>query len=136
VSRRAASIITEAELEVLKVLWERPSATVREVHAALAQQGRQQAYNTVLTLLQRLEAKEFVQGDKGGPANVYRAAVSRESLLNRRLAELADQLCDGTSSPLLLALVEGGRFTAEEIRQLREMLDRLEPPRRGRPRTG
>jgi predicted transcriptional regulator len=126
--------VSKGELEVLKVLWERPAATVREVHAALQQQGRQQAYNTVLTLLQRLEAKGYVTGDKGGPANVYRAAVSRDDLVSRRLRELADQLCDGTSSPLLHALVEGGQFTPEEIRKLRDMLDRLEPPRRGRPR--
>jgi predicted transcriptional regulator len=127
--------VSKAELEVLKVLWERPSATVREVNAALREQGRDQAYTTVQTLLQRLEAKGFVTCDKAGPAHVYRAAVSRDDLVSRRLRELAEQLCDGASSPLLLALVEGSRLTPEEVRQLRELLDRLEPPRRGRPRA-
>jgi predicted transcriptional regulator len=135
VDERQASV-GKGELEVLKVLWERPAATVREVHAALAQQGRQQAYNTVLTMLQRLEAKGFVASERGGPANVYRAAVSRDALVSRRLRELADQLCDGTRSPLLLALVEDTRLSADEVRQLRELLDRLETPRRGRPRSG
>jgi predicted transcriptional regulator len=124
--------VSKAELEVLKVLWERPSATVREVNAALREQGRDQAYTTVQTLLQRLQAKGYVSSDRGGPANVYRAAVSRDDLVSQRLRELSEQLCDGTSSPLLLALVEGSRLTAEEVRRLRELLDRLQPPRRGR----
>jgi predicted transcriptional regulator len=125
--------VSRAELEVLKVLWERPPATVREVNAALRRQGRHQAYTTVQTLLQRLEAKGFVRADRGGPAHVYRAAVSRDDLVSRRLDELADTLCDGTASPLVLALVEGGRLTPDDVRQLRELLDRLQP-RRGRSR--
>ncbi len=68
--------------------------------------------------------------------HVYQAAVSRDDLLGRRLRELADQFCDGTASPLLLALVGDGRLTADDIKQLRQLLDQLEPPRRPRPRSG
>jgi predicted transcriptional regulator len=128
--------VSKGELEVLKVLWERPAATVREVNAALREQGRDQAYTTVQTLLQRLESKGYVASEKGAPAHVYRATVSRDALVNLRLRELSEQLCDGTSSPLLHALVEGSRLSAEEVRQLRELLERLEPPRRGRGRGG
>jgi predicted transcriptional regulator len=128
--------ISEAELEVLKVLWQRQSGTVRDVSAELERQGRQRrAYTTVQTLLQRLEAKGYVTCDKTGTPNVYRAAVTREDLLNRRLRQLADDLCGGTASPLLLALVEGGRFTRTDIRRLRDLRDRLDPPRRGRPQS-
>jgi BlaI family penicillinase repressor len=130
------STISEAELEVLKVLWEHDSGTVRAINTTLQRQGRRWAYTTVQTLLQRLESKGHVQSDKNGPAHVYRAAVSREDLLSRRLRELADQFCDGTSSPLLLALVGDSRLTADEIKQLRQLLDQLEPPRRPRPRSG
>ena len=130
------SSISEAELDVLKVLWERPSGTVREINEILHQQGRRWAYTTVQTLLQRLESKGHVQSDKSGPAHVYRAAISRDDLLSRRLRELADQFCDGTSSPLLLALLGDGRLTSDDIRQLRQLLDRLEPQRRPRPRSG
>jgi predicted transcriptional regulator len=130
------SIISEAELDVLKVLWERPSGTVREINEILHQQGRRWAYTTVQTLLQRLESKGHVRSDKSGSAHVYRAAVSRDDLLSRRLRELADQLCDGTSSPLLLALLGDSRLTSNDIKELRELLDRLEPQRRPRPRSG
>jgi predicted transcriptional regulator len=117
--------VSEAELEVLKVLWQHGPGTVRAVSARLG--GRPRAYTTVQTLLQRLEAKGYVASDRGGPANVYRAAVSRDDLLSRRLRALADQLCDGTASPLLLALVQGGRFTPEDLQRFRRLLDELEP---------
>jgi predicted transcriptional regulator len=129
--------ISDAEMEVLKELWARPAATVREVAAALEAQGRpRRAYTTVQTLLQRLEAKGYVACDKAGSVNVYRAAVSRDELLGRRLRELAEELCGGTASPLLLALVGAGRFSRDDLRRCRELLDRLDPPRRGRSGPG
>jgi predicted transcriptional regulator len=116
--------VSEAELEVLKALWQAGGpATVRQLRAGLAGQGRRWAYTTVQTLLQRLEAKGCVCCDRSGPAHVFSAAVSRGELLGRELRELAERLCDGTSSPLLLALVEGGRLTAAEIDRLRRLLD-------------
>lgn len=125
-ARRPA--ISETELEVLKALWEHGPATVRQLDPVLRRQGRRWAYNTVLTLLQRLQAKKYVASDKGGVAHVFRPLVSREELLQTRLRDLADQLCEGTASPLLLALVEGHSFTPEEIDQFRRLLDQLAPP--------
>ena len=122
--------VSESELEVLKTLWEVGPGTVRAVNAALREGGRRWAYTTVQTLLQRLEAKGYVACDRGGSAHVFRAAVSREGLVSRRLRDLADQLCGGTASPLLLALVEDGRLTGEDVQQLRRLLDRLDPPGR------
>jgi predicted transcriptional regulator len=132
-----ASVISETELAVLKVLWDLGTGTVREVSAVLQQQGRKWAYTTVQTLLNRLQGKGFAASDKGGPAHVYRAAFSREKLLQRRLHDLADEFCEGTASPLVLALVEGGRFTPAEIGRFRELLDQLEgdsdrPRKKGR----
>jgi predicted transcriptional regulator len=127
-SRRLA--ISDTELEVLKVLWEQGSGTVRDLGAVLRQQGRSWAYNTVLTLLQRLESKGYVTADKSGLAHVFRPAVSRDELLREHLRDLADQLCEGAPTPLVLALVEGQRFTAEEIAQFRQLLDRLEGKKR------
>jgi len=120
------SPLSETELEVLKVLWDRGSGTVREVNELLAGQGRRWAYTTVLTLLARLEAKRYVASDKSGLAHVFRPLVSRDKLLSRRLDRLAAELCDGTTTPLVHALVQGQRFTAEEIERFRELLDELE----------
>lgn len=121
-----AATVSETELSVLKLLWERPSGTVRELQPLLHEQGRNWAYTTVQTLLNRLEQKGFVACDKRGQAHIYSAIVSRDQLLQKRLHDLADQLCEGTASPLLLALVEGSSFSSEEIDQFRKLLDALE----------
>ncbi len=119
--------ISDTELEVLKVLWDRPAGTVREILEELQPQKRW-AYTTVQTLLNRLQTKGYVRSDKSGSAHIYRAAVSRDQLLQQRLNDLSRKLCEGTASPLLLALVEGVRFTPEEIDRLRKLLDQLEDP--------
>src|SRR5260370_24506777 len=103
--------IGQIEVEVLKVLWEHGPCTVRDVHAILQRQ-EERAYNTVLTHLQRLEAKGYVASDKSGVANVYRAGVSRDRMLKQRLKDVANQLCAGTPTPLVLAFVERSRLTA------------------------
>jgi BlaI family transcriptional regulator, penicillinase repressor len=127
------STISETELDVLKVLWEHGPGTVRELDGRLRDRGRRWAYTTVLTLLQRLEAKGYVTSDKSSVAHVFRPTVSRAKLLRRRLKDLADQLCEGTATPLVHALVEGERFSAEEIEEFRRLLDRLQP-RKGKGR--
>jgi predicted transcriptional regulator len=119
--------VSDAELEVLKVLWAGGPATVRDVAAALRKQRRRLAYNTVLTLLSRLRDKRYVTADRRDAAHQFRASVSREELIGSSLAALADRVCDGTASPLVHALVRGRRFTAAEIAQFRKLLDDLEP---------
>jgi BlaI family transcriptional regulator, penicillinase repressor len=130
------STISETELDILKVLWDHGPGTVRQVNALLHKQGRRWAYTTVLTLLQRLETKGYVASDKSGLAHVFRPALSRDRLLRQRLKDLANQLCEGTATPLVLALVEGQRFTTDEIQQFRELLDRLEGQRKRGQGTG
>src|SRR5262249_19373610 len=118
--------ISETELDILKVLWEHGPATVRAINDQLRSVGRRWAYTTVLTLLSRLEAKGYVTSDKSGLAHVFRPALTRQKLLRQRLKDLANQFCEGTSTPLVHALVESHRFTAEEIGQFRQLLDQLE----------
>ena len=130
-ARRAS--ISEAELEVLKVLWENDSGTVRTLHDQLQRQGRRWAYTTVLTHLQRLEAKGNVASDKSGVAHVFRPALTRDKLLRQRLKDQANKLCEGTATPLVLALVEAQRFTPEEIDHFRLLLDQLETKKSPRP---
>lgn len=119
--------VSDAELEVLKVLWAGGPATVRDVAAALRRQKRRLAYNTVLTLLSRLRDKGYVAADRRGTAHVFRPVVSREDLLGSSLTALAERVCDGTASPLVLALVRDNRFSAQEIAELRRLLDDLTP---------
>jgi BlaI family transcriptional regulator, penicillinase repressor len=119
--------VSDAELEVLKVLWAAGPSTVRDVAGALRKQRRKLAYNTVLTLLSRLREKGYVATDRRDTAHLFRPVVTREDLLGSSLAALADRICDGTASPLVHALVRGQRFSVSEIAQLRKLLDDLTP---------
>ena len=120
------SPVSDAELEVLKVLWAAGPATVRDVGAALRKQRRRLAYNTVLTLLSRLRDKGYVAADRRDTAHLFRAVVTRDEMLGSTLAALADRVCDGTASPLVHALVRGTRFSTDEIEQFRKLLDDLD----------
>jgi predicted transcriptional regulator len=136
--------LSDSEREVLRVLWDRGAGTVREIKDVLAGRGRRWAYTTVATLLQRLVGKQYAASDPTTVPHVYRAAVSREELLERRLQDAADELCDGRAAPLVLALVQGGRFSPEELARLRRMLDEaaadanapIPAPPQGKPKPG
>jgi BlaI family penicillinase repressor len=115
--------LSESEREVLRVLWDRGPGTVREINAELTRRGRQWAYTTVATLLQRLSAKEYAASDPSMIPHIFRAAVTRDEILERRLKDAADELCDGRAAPLVLALVQRGRFSADELARMRRLLD-------------
>ena len=119
--------LSPTELEVMKALWEEGPGTVREINAVLKRQGRRWVYTTVQTMLHRLQAKGYVTSDKSGFAHVFRSALSREELVQQGLADLSEQLCDGTAVPLVKALVQGHRFSPEEIEQFRQLVEELEP---------
>jgi BlaI family penicillinase repressor len=123
--------ISDAELDVLKTLWEHGPGTVREVEARLHRRRRRWAYTTVLTLLSRLRDKGHVASDKpaadkGGSALTFRPTVTRDQLLRDGLTDLADRMCDGTASPLVHALVQGKALTPADIADLRKLLDELD----------
>jgi BlaI family transcriptional regulator, penicillinase repressor len=120
-ANRAA--LSLSEREVLKVLWDHGPHTVREINEVLERQGRQWAYTTVATLLQRLVVKRYAASDASAVPHVFRAAVSRDELLDRRLKDAAEEFCDGRAAPLVLALVQANQFSADEVARLRRLLD-------------
>ncbi len=128
--------ISETERAVLKALWERGPCTVRELHTVLQGQGSTWAYTTVQTLLTRLAGKGYAACDRSTAAHVYKATVTLNELLQQQLTDLAATYCEGTSSPLMLALVEGAKFSAEEIAQFRELLDKLDAEPPAKPKRG
>ena len=113
----------EAELEVLRILWEVGPLTVREVLERLHDRNRKIAYTTVLTFLTRLEQKGYVSSDKDEQAYRYKAKVSRQSVAKSRVRSLLEQLYDGAAGPMVLQLIENEKFTDDEISQLRKLID-------------
>lgn len=118
--------ISDAELEVLRVLWEQGPGTIRDVDARLQPREQPWAYTTIQTLLNRLETKGYAASDKRSVPHIFRATVSRDKLLGQRLKDLANELCDGTATPLVMALVKQQHFSPSELETFRKLLDEMQ----------
>lgn len=123
--------LSDAEREVLKVLWEQGPMGVKDVLAYLTESGQDWTRSTVVTLLHRLEAKRYIESDRSQYAFVYRPLVTREDVMHARIQEVASELADGEPIPLMLAFAERHRFSEAELTRLQQMLDEL----RNRPST-
>jgi BlaI family transcriptional regulator, penicillinase repressor len=111
--------IPDAELVILKALWDGGPATVRELMDRL---GTDQAYTTLQTLLGRLVDKGHVRADRRDLAHVFTATTARAALAEQQVQQVAHALLDGAVGPLVLRLVEQGKFSAAEIERFRELL--------------
>jgi predicted transcriptional regulator len=117
---------TEAELDILRVLWERGASTVREVHEALyGDDGA--GYTTALKLMQIMHAKGLVERDDSQRAHVYRSAVSRQRTQKRYLADMVQRLFNGSASQMVLhALGNHPSASREELKEIRALLSKIE----------
>lgn len=125
-SRPANQRPTVSELAILDVLWERGSATVRDVFEALyLQEGG--GYTTALKLLQVMHAKGLVERDDSQRAHVFRAVPTREFTRTRMLDTMIEQMFGGRPMELVLSLLgTEAAPKSEEIAQVRALLDRPE----------
>jgi predicted transcriptional regulator len=129
---RSPQDVTEKELAILQVLWDRGPATIRQITDLLYPEGGAAHYATVQKLLDRLDAKGYVTRDRTPPAHAFAAAVDRADLIGRRLQAMAEQLCGGSMTPLLTHLVRGRRLSARERQDLRELIDELDRTNKGK----
>ena len=123
---RTPQDVTETELAILSVLWERGEATVRQLAQGVYHECTGSQHASVLKLLERLEAKKFVRRNRACWPHVFHQTVAREELVNRRLQATADELCDGSMELLIAHLVRAKRLSAEERQSLRGLLENLD----------
>lgn len=123
---RPAQDVTDAELGILQVLWDRGSASVRELTEQLYTTYSASQHATVQKLLERLEAKECVQRSRDSWPHMFSATIDRSELIDRRLQQTADKLCEGSIQPLLTHLVKAGGLSADQRESLRSLLDDLD----------
>ena len=117
---------TEAELDILNVLWQRGPSTVREVHETLYR-DEGAGYTTALKLLQVMHAKGLVDRDDSNRAHVYRAFSSKEFTQKRFLSDMVQRVFDGSPSQLVLhALGNNPRASRQELAEIRALLAKLE----------
>jgi BlaI family transcriptional regulator, penicillinase repressor len=122
---RTPQDVTNAELAVLQLLWELGPANRRQLTDRLYPGGSPAHYTTVQKLLERLEAKGYVAQEDAPGLLTFKATISRDDLISRRLLEVAEKLCEGSVTPLLINLVRSNRLSAKDLRELRALIDAL-----------
>ena len=122
--------VTEAELAILRVLWDRGQATIRQVTEVLYPGGGDSEYATVKKLLTRLESKRCVSRDSHEAAHSFQASITRDDLMRQRLDAVAADLCGGLRLPLLMNLLRAERLSEADGKELRGFLDQLIRSRR------
>jgi BlaI family penicillinase repressor len=123
--------LPNAELDVMRCLWQCDALTAREIREKLETE-RPMSHSSVCTLLRRLEAKGFVTHEKGtsGKAFVYRAAVAPTRTKRRLVRDLLTRLFAGSGVDLVAALFESRPPTDKQLNDLQELLDDLRARRR------
>jgi predicted transcriptional regulator len=119
---------TDAELAILRALWERGPSTVRQVHEALA--ARDTGYTTILKLMQIMSDKGLVTRDESSRTHVYDARVSQEQTQRQLVNDLVDRAFGGSAAELVLRALSTGKTTNEELREIRRLIDEAREERR------
>ena len=117
---------TDAELEILNVLWQRGACTVRDVHREISRSRPAMGYTTVLKLMQIMAEKELVSRDESERAHVYEARLAREQTQRQLISDLLERAFDGSAMKLVIQALSTKKASAEELTSIREMLDEFE----------
>jgi predicted transcriptional regulator len=113
---------TEAELELLRVLWEKGPATVRELHDEVNLQ-RAVGYTSVLKILQIMTEKGLVEREESNKAHIYRAAASQEETQNQLLRDLSERLFSGSAAQLAMHALAMQPTSDEELDEIRTLIE-------------
>ncbi|MGA8474185.1 MAG: BlaI/MecI/CopY family transcriptional regulator [Candidatus Cybelea sp.] len=123
-ARRRSATLTEAELRLMEVLWERGQASIAEITAALPPPPI--AYNSVLTTMRILERKGYVAHDEQGRAFIYRPLVAREEAAGHAVGHLLSRFFDNSGGSLALRLIENERPSGDELLRLKALIEQYE----------
>jgi len=109
--------LTEQELEIMKVVWELQTATVRDVYEALLRR-RKIAYTTVMTMMNILEEKGYLKKRAEDKAHVYRPAQPKAKVIRAMVQEFVERVFNGSAEPLLVHLVKDRHLSPEELEKI------------------
>src|SRR5579871_463109 len=115
---------TESELEILQVLWERETASVRDVHEELAKM-KDVGYTTTLKLMQIMHEKGLVKRDDSIKTHIYQAAVSKEKTQKHMLGKMINSLFGGSPTELVLQALGNHKASAQELEEIQQLLNNL-----------
>ncbi len=131
---RTPQDVTDAELALMRQLWDAGPATIRRLADDLYPGGCASHYATVQKLLERLEDKGYVRRDRRSNVHIFEPAVGRDELIGTRLRTIAEKLCDGSMTPLLTHLVRANKLSPADRQSLRELIKELDGPEKPRSR--
>ena len=123
---------TDAELAILRVLWERGPSTVRQVHDVLVARVGPTAYTTALKLLQIMTDKGLVRRDDTDRTHVYTSRLSEEQTQRQLVRDLLERAFGGSASKLVMQALNAKRATAEELSEIRKLIEERREERDGR----
>ena len=115
---------TESELEILQVLWEKQTATVRDVHEVLLN-TKDAGYTTTLKLMQIMFEKGLVSRDSTSKTHIYKPAVTREKTQAIFLNKMIDALYSGSSAQLVMQALGNHKASKEELDEIRNYLKNI-----------
>lgn len=124
-ARPASSQPTEVELQILRILWDRGPSPVREIHQGL-QADKTTNYSTTVKMLAVMLEKGLVRRDEAASPYIYRAAITQQRAQKKILDALVQKVYDGSRMSLVMQALSTGRTSAEEIEEVRALLDKLE----------
>ena len=121
--RKTSETLTEAELRIMQVLWQKGPGTVQQVLDALPVEQSPLAYNTVLTTIRILERKGYVEHAKDGRAHVYTPLVAQEEASRSEIRHLVNRFFRNSHEDLVLNILEDRGIAPQELDRLRRMLE-------------
>jgi BlaI family penicillinase repressor len=125
---------TDAELEILTVLWSRGPSTVREVHEAISARRTAQ-YTTILKLLQIMDEKGLVRRDQKQRAHIYQPSQPREWTQRQLAGDLLQRAFSGSARNLVLGALAARKTSKEDLADLRQVLDEYEKGHYGKEKS-
>src|SRR5579859_3884772 len=119
--RAKSPTLTDQELEIMKVVWDRDMVTVRDVYEALLEK-RKVAYTTVMTMMNILEQKGHLEKTQEDRAYVYRSTKPRQQVIRGMVREFVNRVFNGSAEPLLLHLVEDRKLSEKDFDEIRALI--------------
>jgi BlaI family transcriptional regulator, penicillinase repressor len=115
------NILTPQELEIMKLVWQRDSATVRDIYEALLER-RKIAYTTVMTMMKILETKGYLKKRRQDRAFLYRPARPKSQVIGGMIREFIDRVFNGSAEPLLVHLVKERQLTDKDLQRIMRIM--------------
>jgi len=124
-TRQRTNRLTDVELEVMRVVWGLGRGTVRQVHEVLGEQ-RQIAYTTVMTMMNILEDKQYLQRSKEGRAYVYEPVQPKSEVIASMVDDFVTKVFDGSARPLVMGLVKDRKLSKNDLEDITRMIEEVD----------